>query len=48
MKAKTIVGWTEKTFDKKLNAFLSNTSLEIIDVKFSSPIFFYSALILYK
>lgn len=48
MKAKTIVGWSEKGFDKKVNAFLSDTSLEIIDVKFATPIFFYTVLILYK
>ncbi|WP_192894730.1 hypothetical protein [Neobacillus notoginsengisoli] len=48
MKAKTIIGYTEKGFDKKVNDFLSDASLEIIDVKFSSPVFFFAVLILYK
>ncbi|WP_167553196.1 hypothetical protein [Evansella clarkii] len=48
MKAKTIVAYSDSGFDKKLNAFLSDPAIEIVDVKFSSPIFSYTALILYK
>lgn len=48
MKAKTIYGWSEKDFDSKLNMFLSDTSIEIIEVQFSSTIFHYAALVLYK
>ncbi|WII36028.1 hypothetical protein [Paenibacillus thiaminolyticus] len=40
MKAKTILGYSEKEFDKKLNNFLSDASLEIIEVQYSSNIFF--------
>lgn len=48
MKAKTIVGWSDESFDKKLNEFMSDPNIEIVDVKFTNPIFYYSALILYR
>ncbi|UTR10020.1 hypothetical protein MM300_19400 [Evansella sp. LMS18] len=48
MKAKTIVAYSDSGFDKKLNAFLADPAIEIIDVKFTSPIFAYTALVLYK
>ena len=48
LKVKTIVGYSEKALDKKVNDFLSDTSLEIIEVQYSSNLFFHSVLILYK
>jgi hypothetical protein len=48
LKAKTIVAYSDSGFDKKLNAFLADPAIEIIDVKFTSPIFAYTALVLYK
>ena len=48
MRAITITGYTETSFNKKLNKFLADTSYEILEVKFVSPIFFYCAMVLYK
>ncbi|MFC0562245.1 sporulation protein Cse60 [Halalkalibacter alkalisediminis] len=48
MKVKTFYGWSEKGMDKKVNEFLKDTSIEIVDIKFSSPIFFFSAMVIYK
>ncbi|MRX74120.1 sporulation protein Cse60 [Bacillus lacus] len=48
MKVKTITGWTEKTLDDKVNDFLSNGSIDIVDIKYSSTIFYFSAMVIYK
>ncbi|MFE8700833.1 hypothetical protein ACFYKX_09420 [Cytobacillus sp. FJAT-54145] len=48
MRIKTITGWSEKDFDKKVNEFLNDTTIEIVDIKFTNPIFFYSAMVIYK
>lgn len=48
MRAETITGWSAKELDIKLNNFMSNKTIDIIDVKFSNPILYFSALILYK
>lgn len=48
MRVKTFSGMTEKGLEKKINQFLSDTSHEIVDVKFSSNTFLYSAMVIYK
>ncbi|WP_245983287.1 sporulation protein Cse60 [Ammoniphilus oxalaticus] len=48
IKVKTFIGWTEKSLDKKMNAFLSELNGEIVDIKFSTPVFFFSAMLIYK
>ncbi|WP_155767488.1 sporulation protein Cse60 [Sporosarcina ureilytica] len=48
MKVKTFQSWSESKMDKKVNDFLSNHSIEIIDIKYASPIFFFSAMVIYK
>jgi len=48
LRVKTFYGWTEKRMDKKINEFLSNKSIEVVDIKFASPLLFFSAMIIYK
>ncbi|WP_205207670.1 hypothetical protein [Bacillus sp. P14.5] len=48
MKVKTITGWTEDSLDKKVNEFLADASIEVEDLRFSSTIFSYSVMILYR
>lgn len=48
MRVKTFTAWTETGLDKKVNEFLQDSSIEIIEVKYASPFFVYSVMILYK
>jgi hypothetical protein len=48
MKVKTFIGWTEKGIDKRVNEFLEDSSIEIVDIKFSFPLFLFSAMVIYK
>lgn len=32
MKVNTFYGWTEKGIDKKVNEFLNDTSIDIVDI----------------
>lgn len=48
MKVKTITGWTEESLDNKVNEFLADPAIEVVELKFSSTIFSYSVMILYK
>lgn len=48
MKVKTFTAWSDNRLDMKINAFLDNNSIEVIEVKFVSPIFYYTAMVLYK
>lgn len=48
MRVKTFYGWSETGLDRKVNEFLENSSAEIVDIKFSTPIFFFSAMVIYK
>ncbi|WP_142828887.1 sporulation protein Cse60 [Planococcus soli] len=48
MRVKTFYGYSEKSIDRKINEFLEDTTLEIIDIKFTAPIFYFSAMVIYK
>ncbi|MDQ0430307.1 hypothetical protein QOZ98_003145 [Planomicrobium stackebrandtii] len=48
MRVKTFYGYSEKSIDRKINEFLDDTNLEVIDIKFAAPIFYFSAMIMYK
>ncbi|MGD6846665.1 hypothetical protein [Rossellomorea aquimaris] len=48
MKITTFRSMTESGLNKKVNNFLENQTIEIIDVKFSITIFDYGVMILYK
>ena len=48
MKVKTFVGWSENNLDQKVNGFLEDSTLEIVDIKFAIHFFFFSAMVLYK
>lgn len=47
MKVKTFSAMTEKGLDKKVNAFLDNIYKEVRDIKFSSTLFSYTAMVIY-
>lgn len=48
MQVKTFYGYSEKSLDRKINEFLEDSSLEVIDIKFTAPIFYFCAMIIYK
>ncbi|WP_372869451.1 hypothetical protein [Planomicrobium okeanokoites] len=48
MRVKTIYAWSETGMDRKVNEFLESTPAEVVDIKFATPIFFFSAMIMYK
>jgi len=43
-----VMQMTEKGLEGKVNNFLADSSIEPIDVKFSSTVFYFSLLIIYK
>lgn len=48
MRVKTIYAWSETGMDRKVNEFLESNAVEVIDIKFATPIFFFSAMVMYK
>lgn len=48
MKIKTFRSLTYIGIENKVNEFLKDTSIEIINVKFSTTIFDYGVMVLYK
>lgn len=48
MRIRTFYGWSEKSLDRKVNEFLEDTALEIVDIKFATPVFYFSAMVIYK
>ena len=48
MKAKLITHSFSNGFETKLNEFLADPSIEVIEVKIASPIFTYTALVFYE
>lgn len=48
MRVKTFYGYSEKSIDRKINEFLDDSNLEVIDIKFAAPIFYFSAMVIYK
>jgi hypothetical protein len=48
MKVKTFTGFTESGLDRKINAFLDGRSIEVVDIKFSSSLFYLGAMVIYK
>lgn len=48
MKVKSFSAMTSETLDKKINDFLVNNHIEVIDIKFSSTIFFFSAMVMFN
>ncbi|HIS29004.1 MAG TPA: hypothetical protein IAA78_06050 [Candidatus Avamphibacillus intestinigallinarum] len=48
MQVQVFTAITETGLTRKMNRFLNESSVEVIDIKFSSTIFFLSGLIMYK
>lgn len=47
-RVKTIVAWSEGSFDTKINEFLDNPKYEVVEIKFTTPILMYCAMIVYR
>lgn len=43
-----MIGFTESGLDKKVNKFMENNTIEIIDIQFSASLFFMGAMIIYS
>ncbi|WP_166669555.1 hypothetical protein [Paenisporosarcina antarctica] len=49
MKVNSFFAWNNEKLDEKINEFLSsNDDIEVIDIKFSSTMFYFSSMIIYK
>lgn len=48
MRVKTFYAWSETGMDRKVNEFLEGADVEVVDIKFATPIFCYSAMVMYK
>ncbi|MFA1819857.1 hypothetical protein ACDX78_06625 [Virgibacillus oceani] len=46
MKIKTFYALDNSKLDKKVNEFL-NSGVEVVDIKFSNPLFYFSAMVLF-
>lgn len=48
LKVKIFYAMTEQGLENKSNDFLSDKSIEVVDIKFSATVFYFSLLIMYK
>lgn len=48
MKIETFSAFTEKGLSAKVNEFLENNTVEVIDIKFSTSISYLGAMVIYK
>lgn len=48
MKVRTFNCWSDKNLDDRVNQFLSNENIEVLEIQFSTTIFTFNAMIIYK
>lgn len=48
MKVETFSGLTEKGLSKKINNFLDGKSIEVVDIKYSTSLFYMGAMVIFK
>ena len=48
MKVKLVTAMSESTLEKKVNAFIANPEIEVVELQFQAHIFGFGVLILYK
>lgn len=48
MRIKTITGFTESGLDRKVNKFLENNTIELIDIQYAASLFYMGAMIVYS
>ncbi|HGN7233086.1 TPA: hypothetical protein ACK0EI_002693 [Staphylococcus aureus] len=48
MNTKILTGMTESSLSRKINKFINDNQIEVIDIKFSSSVFYFGAMIIYK
>jgi len=48
MKTKIYYAFSEKKLEEQVNDFLQRVDVELVDLKFSATVFYFSVLILYR
>jgi len=48
MKVEAFTGFTENGLSRKINKFIKRDSVKVIEIKFSSTLFYMSALVIYN
>ena len=48
MRVRTLTALTETGLDRKINNFLESNSLDVIDIKYSSSLFYMGVLVIYR
>ncbi|HCZ9402972.1 TPA: hypothetical protein O4G91_002847 [Staphylococcus aureus] len=48
MNTKILTGMTGSSSERKINNFINDNQIEVIDIKFSSSVFYFGVMIIYK
>ncbi|MGT3749683.1 hypothetical protein ACVTLR_15000 [Staphylococcus aureus] len=48
MNTKIFTGMTESSLERKINKFIKDNQIEVIDIKFSCSVFYLGVMIIYK
>jgi len=48
MRVKSFYAVNTQNLDSKVNNFLASNNIEVIDIKFSSSLFYFSSMIIFK
>ena len=48
MNTKILTGMTGSSLERKINNFINDNQIEVIDIKFSSCVFYIGVMIIYK
>ncbi len=48
VKVKTFYSASTTTLDNKINSFLENNQIKVVDIKFNGSLFYVYAMVLYK
>lgn len=48
MRVKSFYAWDDARLDKKVNAFLEQDDVEVVDIRFAASIFYMAAMVLYR
>lgn len=48
MKVEIFSGFTEHSLSKKINEFLNNNPMEVVDIKYSATLFYMGAMVIFK
>lgn len=48
LKVQIFTGFTETGLSRKINKFIDNNSVEVVDIKFSTSFFYMGAIVIYR